>query len=78
MSRGLKEGTIAGRERLIRRFHEFTNEYPWSWLPGRMDAWSASLTGEKHLAASTIRSYQGDVRQCARSAGHPGERTSRV
>ncbi|MFC5853597.1 hypothetical protein ACFPZI_17820 [Streptomyces chlorus] len=28
MSRGLKEGTIAGRERLIRRFHEFTNEYP--------------------------------------------------
>lgn len=63
MSRGLKEGTIAGRERLIRRFHEFTNEYPWSWLPGHMDEWSASLTGEKHLAPSTIRSYQGDVRQ---------------
>ncbi|MEV7233742.1 tyrosine-type recombinase/integrase [Streptomyces sp. NPDC051020] len=63
MSRGLKEDTIAGRERLIRRFQEFTNEYPWSWLPGHMDEWSASLTGERHLAPSTIRSYQGDVRQ---------------
>ncbi|MEU9167675.1 tyrosine-type recombinase/integrase [Streptomyces sp. NPDC048420] len=27
-----------------------------------MDEWSASLAGEKHLAPSTIRSYQGDVR----------------
>ncbi|MFE9882733.1 tyrosine-type recombinase/integrase [Streptomyces sp. NPDC005784] len=63
LSRGLKEDTIVGRERLIRRFHEFTNEYPWQWLPGHMDEWSASLTGERHLAPSTIRSYQGEVRQ---------------
>lgn len=27
-----------------------------------MDGWSVSLTGEKHLAPSTIRSYQGTVR----------------
>jgi integrase/recombinase XerC len=28
-SRGLKDETIDPRERLIRRFLEFTNEYPW-------------------------------------------------
>jgi integrase/recombinase XerC len=27
-----------------------------------VDEWSLSLTGEKHLAPSTIRSYQGDLR----------------
>ena len=27
-----------------------------------MDEWSACLTGERHLAPSTIRAYQGDVR----------------
>jgi hypothetical protein len=30
-SRMLNEVTIGGRERLVRRFGEFTNEYPWSW-----------------------------------------------
>jgi integrase/recombinase XerC len=33
-ARGLREDTIAPRERLMRRFVEFTNEYPWCWLPG--------------------------------------------
>lgn len=28
-----------------------------------MVEWSATLTGERHLAPSTIRSYQGEVRQ---------------
>ncbi|MFD5650576.1 site-specific integrase [Streptomyces sp. NPDC127039] len=61
-SRGLKDETIVPRERLVRRFLEFANEYPWQWTPAHMDEWSASLTSEKHLAPSTIRSYQGDVR----------------
>ena len=29
-SRMLNELTIGGRERLVRRFAEFTNEYPWT------------------------------------------------
>ncbi|MFF0630442.1 tyrosine-type recombinase/integrase [Streptomyces sp. NPDC004296] len=62
LARGLKDETISDRERLIRRFHAFANEYPWQWLPGHMDEWSSHLTGEKHLAPSTIRAYQGDVR----------------
>ena len=40
-ARGLREDTIVPRERLVRRFVAFTNEYPWQWLPGargRVDA----------------------------------------
>lgn len=62
-ARGLKEDTIVPRERLVRRFLEFTNDYPWGWTPGHMDEWSLSLTAELHLAASTIRSYQCTIRQ---------------
>ena len=61
-ARGLREDTISARERLVRRFVEFTNEYPWRWTPAHVDEWSLSLTGEKHLAPSTIRSYQCDLR----------------
>jgi len=62
-ARGLRDDdTIAPRERLVRRFLEFTNEYPWAWTPGHMDEWSLSLTAEQHLAPSTIRSYQCSLR----------------
>jgi len=61
-SRGLKDETVEDRERLIRRFLEFANEYPWKWTPSHVEKWSSQLTSERHLAASTIRAYQGDVR----------------
>ncbi|MFI6471494.1 tyrosine-type recombinase/integrase [Streptomyces sp. NPDC050516] len=61
-ARGLREDTVIARERLVRRFLEYTNEYPWSWTPGHVDEWSLWLTSEKHLAPSTIRSYQGSLR----------------
>ena len=54
-SRGMRDETAADRERLVRRFCEFTNEYPWRWTAGHVDEWSAYLTGERHLAPSTIR-----------------------
>lgn len=62
-ARGLQEDTIGARERLIRRFGEFTNDYPWGWGPSDVDEWSLSLTAEHHLAPSTIRSYQCSLRQ---------------
>src|ERR1035437_1319458 len=62
MARGLREDTVVPRERLVRRFLEFTSEYPWAWSPGHMDEWSLSLTAEQHLAPSTIRSYQCSLR----------------
>jgi integrase/recombinase XerC len=61
-ARGLREDTVTARERLVRRFLEHTNEYPWAWTPGHVDEWSLWLTSEKHLAPSTIRSYQGSLR----------------
>jgi integrase/recombinase XerC len=61
-SRGLRDDTVEDREKLIQRFHEFTGEFPWQWSPAHVDEWSAFLTSERHLAPSTIRAYQGDVR----------------
>ena len=62
VSRGLREDTIAPRERLVRRFLEFANEYPWSWGPAHVDEWTQALTSERRLATSTIRGYQMDLR----------------
>ena len=61
-ARGLREEVIGSRERLVRRFGEFTDEYPWRWQPAHVDEWSAALTSERHMARSTVRAYQGSVR----------------
>jgi len=61
-ARGLREDTIDARERLVRRFLEFSNEYPWQWGPSHVEEWTVSLTGESHRAPSTIRGYQTDLR----------------
>src|SRR5258705_10640584 len=57
-ARGLREDTVDARERLVRRFLAFTNEYPWRWSPGHVDEWSLWLTREQRLAPSTVRGYQ--------------------
>jgi integrase/recombinase XerC len=61
-ARGLQATTIEPRERLVRRFLAFTGEYPWQWGPGHMEEWTLSLLAEQHLAPSTIRGYQTDLR----------------
>jgi integrase/recombinase XerC len=61
-ARGLREDTIFGREQLVRRFVAFTNEYPWRWSPGHVEEFTMSLTGERHLAPSTVRNYQVSLR----------------
>lgn len=62
-ARGLQDlATMVPRERLVRRFIAFTNEYPWNWGPSHVDEWTQSLTSEKRLAPSTIRGYQTDLR----------------
>jgi integrase/recombinase XerC len=61
-ARGLQDATIEPRERLVRAFVAFTNEYPWNWEPGHVEEWTLSLTAERHLAPSTIRGYQMDLR----------------
>ncbi len=61
-ARGLQATTIEPRERLVRRFLAFTGEYPWQWGPGHVEEWTLSLTAEQHLAPSTVRGYQTDLR----------------
>lgn len=62
VARGLRTDTVEARERLVRRFLEVTNEYPWNWGPVHVEEWAMSLIAERHLAASTVRSYQVDLR----------------
>jgi integrase/recombinase XerC len=54
-ARRLSAGVVDGRERLVRRFQEFTGVWPWQWTPAQVDSWVDS--GE--WAHSTVRSYQG-------------------
>ena len=61
-ARGLQAATMEPRERLVRRFVAFTNEYPWNWTPAHIEEWTQTLTSEKRLAPSTIRGYQTDLR----------------
>jgi integrase/recombinase XerC len=62
-ARGLREETADSRERLVRRFGEFADGYPWQWSSAHMDEWSLHLISEEHLAPSTIRAYQCTIRQ---------------
>ncbi len=61
--RRLESETIDDRRRLVRRFVEFSGEYPWNWTAAHMDEWSFSLIAELGRARSTVRAYQGAIRQ---------------
>lgn len=62
-SRMLGESTIVARERLLRRFQEFAESYPWQWTPGDVEDFTVSLTsGADRLAVSTIRGYHLSLR----------------
>ena len=57
MSRCLKPSTIAPGVTLVRRFAQYTNEYPWQWTPSDLDEFSASLRSQCR-SLSTVRNYQ--------------------
>ena len=62
-SRFFRATTIAPRLRLVRRFSEFCGQYPWQWSPGELEAFVSQLaSGERPVAASTVRSYQVTLR----------------
>jgi integrase/recombinase XerC len=62
-SRMLGESTIAERDRLVRRFAEFAESYPWGWNPGDVEDFTVSLTsGKDRRAISTIRGYHLTLR----------------
>ncbi|MFD5180593.1 tyrosine-type recombinase/integrase [Nocardia sp. NPDC058379] len=62
----LLQSSIDGGLRTVRRFLDFTGEYPWHWTSAHMDEWSMHLVAERGRAESTVRNYQGAIRQfCA-------------
>ena len=68
-ARGLSGGCTAGpRELVVRRFLEFTNEYPWAWTAAHLDEWSVHLTAERHLAVVDGARVSGCVCGCSPSS----------
>ncbi len=62
-SRLLGDATIRQRERLVRRFTEFAESFPWGWNASDVEDFTVSLTsGEDRLAHSTIRGYHLSLR----------------
>ncbi|HET6298084.1 MAG TPA: tyrosine-type recombinase/integrase [Kribbella sp.] len=57
------EGTIKPRLALVRRFAEFTNDYPWQWRPEDVEAFIDWLRRRRpQFAVSTGRNYQNGLR----------------
>ena len=57
------EGTIKPRLALVRRFTEFTNDYPWQWRADDVEAFIDWLrTRRPQFAVSTGRNYQNGLR----------------
>ncbi len=63
LSRGLAPGTVEARAGIVRRFQEFTGEYPWQWGPSDVEDWTTELRSSRSLALSTLRVYQAGLRQ---------------
>ncbi|MDQ1414073.1 MAG: integrase/recombinase XerD [Acidimicrobiaceae bacterium] len=62
-SRFLRASTIRPRVVLVRRFADFTGQYPWQWTAAELEAFTSDLvSGGRPLAHSTVRSYQVTLR----------------
>ncbi|MGW9597652.1 tyrosine-type recombinase/integrase [Streptomyces chartreusis] len=58
-----EDGTIKPRLSVVRRFAEFTNQYPWQWEPAEVEAFIDHLRSRrKNFAVSTGRNYQNALR----------------
>lgn len=62
LSRNLQVRTIEARERLVERFVEATNEYPWGWTVAHVDEFFGDLRSLHHAKTTTIRGYQTSLR----------------
>jgi integrase/recombinase XerC len=59
LARGLAASTVGDRDRLVRRFAAFTNDWPWAWTPSDVEEWTVELRSRSRpVAHSTIRLYQ--------------------
>lgn len=72
LSRNLAFATIEGRERLVRRFLDYTNEMPWRWSAQHVDEFFGDMRAEHHLRRSSVRSYQNALRMFCAYLVDPG------
>jgi integrase/recombinase XerC len=76
--RRLRKDTIQGRQRVVRRFMEAVNEYPWTWTAGHVDEWMTYLVAEKDRScpatwcrgSSATRSGSRPTAICVEATAH--------
>jgi hypothetical protein len=76
--RNLDHETIAGRIRIVERFLEVTNEFPWTWTSGMAEELFSDLRSLRGRKQSTIRGYQNALRLFCTYVSHPDYGWDRV
>ena len=67
LARGLTTAHIKTSSRMVTRFQEHANEYPWTWMAHHFEEFLADLrTSEPPLKVSTLRSYTTAIRAFTR------------
>lgn len=63
LARGLSTAYIQSSCRVVERFQEHTNEYPWRWHPIHLEQYLADRrSAEKPASVSTLRAQAGAIR----------------
>lgn len=78
LCRNLDHDTIAGRVRLVERFIEHTNEFPWTWTPAMVQEFFSDLRSVKRRKQSTVRGYQNALRMFCSYVSDPDYGWDRV
>ena len=78
LCRNLDHETIAGRIRIVQRFVEVTNEFPWTWTPAMAEEFFGDLRAIHRRKQSTIRGYQNALRLFCSYVSHPDYGWDRV
>lgn len=73
LARGLATDTIKERCRVVRRFQEFSGEFPWQWRPVDIEDFLAERrSGDKPISLTTLRSNSNSVAMFCAFLTNPG------
>ena len=76
LSRNFKVDTIRTRKRLVRRFVDHSEHFPWDWSLADVDDFFAHARSISNLSFSTVRSYQTHLKLfCDYLRDRPNQRT---
>ncbi|MDV6979854.1 tyrosine-type recombinase/integrase [Mycobacterium intracellulare] len=78
LCRNLDHETIAGRIRIVQRFVEVTNEFPWTWTPAMAEEFFSDLRAIHRRKQSTVRGYQNALKLFCSYVSHPDYGWDRV